>query len=306
MKLAQLRYFLLAARAGSISAGARMANMAQPAFSLQIKVLEEDLGVPVFERGARGVRLTPAGERLFDRATALLRHVDQVREEVVNATDEPVGEVRIVLAASLAPRLAGRIFWETRRAFPKVNLHILDLYRGEMDDQMAPRYVDFALRPNVTAMSGITSEPVIAQKLYLVGSELPASLGETIEFAELRHFPLVMGHKTHQLRIEMENIALREGLSLNIAYEQDSISVYRSIIQSGPACTIVPYSAFSAEIEAGWLSAARIESPFIERVLSFAWHADTGLSSSALAVKDLLHRCIRDMVEEGTFRGRLL
>jgi Transcriptional regulator len=306
MKLDQLRYFLEAVQCGSISAAARKVRLAQPAFSTQIKALEEELGVRLFERSVKGVRLTDAGERLYSGAQSLFRHVDQVREETINAANDLTGEVRIVLASSLAPLLAGKLFWEIRQAYPHIHLVILDLMRIASDDLVTSRQVDFALLPNVATLKGAATAPVVAQDLYLVGrAPMKDNPGE-IDFRNLGEYQLVMGGRRNQLRIDLENTAAREGCRIRIAIEQDSLSVFRSIIMNGPAYTIVPYSAFAPEIEAGLLTAARIVNPSIERTMSFVWHEFSSLSASASAVMDILRQIIERMVAEGNLRGRLL
>lgn len=306
MRLDQLRYFVEAAQCGSISAAARKTRLAQPAFSSHIKMLEQDLGVALFQRSVKGIYLTEAGQRLYDRALSLFRHVDQIREETVSAGSELTGEVRIVLGASLAPLLAGKICWDTRQAYPGIRLIILDVMRAVGDNLVMSRQVNFGLLPNVATLAGASTEPVIAQELYLVGGKLPGEVGSQIDFKELSKYPLVMGGRKNQLRIDLENTAFREGGRINVAIEQDSFSVFRSIILNGSAYTVVPYSAFAVEIEAGLLAATRIVNPSIERTVSFVWHEFSDLSSSARAVMDLLTSRIRTMVSEGTLRVRLL
>jgi LysR family nitrogen assimilation transcriptional regulator len=306
IKLDQLRYFVEAVQCGSISAAARKVHLAQPAFSTQIRSLEEDLGVRLLDRSAKGVQLTESGERLYHGALSLFRHAEQVREETVSVMGELAGEVRIVLASSVAPLLAGQLFWETQQRYPQIRLVILDLMRVAGDNLVTSRQVDFALLPNVTTLLGAATEPVIAQDLYLVGRTPPdASRGE-VDFHDLGTYPLVMGGRKNQLRIDLENTAAREGCRIRVAIEQDSMSVFRSIILSGPAYTIVPYSAFATEIGEGVLTATRIVNPVMERTLSFAWHESSKLSSSASAVMELLRMKIVEMVEKGGLRGRLL
>ncbi|WP_042703413.1 LysR family transcriptional regulator, partial [Azospirillum sp. B506] len=303
-KLDQLRYFVEAVKCGSISAAARKVRLAQPAYSAHIKALEEELGVRLFERSTKGVHLTEAGERLFNGALSLFRHVEQVREEAANAAGELTGEVRIVLAASVAPLLAGKLFWEVRRTYPRVRLVILDLMRVASENLVTSRQVDFALLPNIATLAGAASQPVIAQELYLIGRTPPQAADGEIDFHDVVEYPLVMGDRKNQLRVDLENTAAREGHRIRIAIEQDSLSVLRSIILNGPVYTVAPYSAFISEIDAGALTATRIVNPSIERTLSFVWHDSSNLSASARAVMALLHRRIGEMVRDGNLRGR--
>ncbi|MGE0279903.1 MAG: LysR family transcriptional regulator [Rhizobiaceae bacterium] len=306
MRLDQLRFFVAAAESGSISEAARRVHLAQPAFSAHIKTLEYDLGVTLFLRSRRGVMLTDAGQRLYDGAVALFRHVDQVREETISAGTDLAGEVRLVLAGSLTPLLAGQIFFDTHHAYPNIRLSILDLLRVSSETMVAARLVDFGLLPNAATLVGAASEPVLSQELYLVGRQLPGCAGGEVPFRELHRYPLVMGGRRNQLRIDLENTAARTSQRINVVSEQDSLSVYRSIVLNGPFYTVVPYSAYSAEIEHGSLAAARIVEPIVERTTSFVWHAHSELSSGARAVMELLKLRIRDMVQKGGLRGRLI
>jgi LysR family nitrogen assimilation transcriptional regulator len=306
MRLDQLRFFIAAAECGSISEAARRVHLAQPAFSAHIKALEQDLGVVLFERSARGVSLTASGQRLFEGALALMRHVEQVRHEAVTAGPELSGDVRIVLASSLAPVLSGHIFALTRQTYPNIRLTILDLLRVAGENLVTSRLVDFGLLPNASTLSGSASQAVLAQDLYLVGRNLPGITSSAVPFRQLHHFPLVMGGRKNQLRIDLENTAAREGQRLNVVAEQDSLSVYRSIIMAGEFYTVVPYSAYAVEIETGRLMAAKIVEPVVERTTSFVWHEFSELSAAASAVRDLTRQCITRLVELGHLRGRLL
>ncbi len=306
MRLDQLRYFVAAAERGSISEAARRVHLAQPAFSAHIKALEHDLGVQLFERRAKGVVMTEAGKRFYDGAVALLRHAEQIRHEAQSSSGTLSGEVRIVLASSITPLLAGQVFVQAQRLYPQVRLSILDLLRVASENLVTSRLVDFALLPNATTLAGSLSEPVLSQDLYLVGRKFPNGIGDVIDFKELHHFPLVMGGRHNQLRIDLENTAARRSQRINVISEQDSLSVYRSIVLSGDYYTVVPYSAYSVEIESGCLRAARIVRPSVERTISFVWHEYSEISAPAKVIMELLRESISDMIAAGTFRGRLL
>ncbi|HMQ95552.1 MAG TPA: LysR family transcriptional regulator [Amaricoccus sp.] len=306
MRLDRLNFFMSVVHSGSIAAASREVNLAQPALSKHMRALEDELGVALFERSVRGVTLTKAGERLYERGTSVLRRIDQIRHEVVETGESPVGEVCIAIAASMAPVLAGYLFWRARAVYPDIDLRIRDAYTVMSRNLVRTGAVDVALVPNVAALENVRSLPLISQKFYLVGRSFPGGMGPTVELRDLRGFPLVMGTRNNHFRISLENIALREGHSLNIVIEQESIPVYRSIILSGPAYTVVPYSAFAEEIAGGALQAKEIVNPPVERVLSMAWNDSGGLSVATEAIKSLFETCVRELVAEGKLVGRIL
>ena len=88
MKLRQLRYFVTIVDAGSFSRAAQVAHVAQPALSQQIADLEDQLGVSLLQRSARGVNATAAGERLYVEASAILRRVERLPEVVRGQCEE--------------------------------------------------------------------------------------------------------------------------------------------------------------------------------------------------------------------------
>jgi DNA-binding transcriptional LysR family regulator len=93
VSLDQLRYFVTVADCGTTRAASRVLHVSQPPLSRQIRSLEEELGVPLFERSARGMRLLPAGELFLNRARSILAAVDEaVCDTRASAQDEAVGD----------------------------------------------------------------------------------------------------------------------------------------------------------------------------------------------------------------------
>ena len=120
MKLRQLRYFVTIVDAGSFSRAAQVAHVAQPALSQQIADLEEQLGVTLLQRSARGVNATAAGQRLYVEASAILRRVERLPDVVRGHGEEVEGCVSIGMAFPLASQFAGPIMAACRVALPKV------------------------------------------------------------------------------------------------------------------------------------------------------------------------------------------
>ena len=127
MEFRQLRYFLAVADAGHITRAAAHLGMAQPPLSQQIQALEAELGVALFERSRRHVTLTAAGERLLERARALLREAGAAAEEVRRIGRGELGELRIAFTSSLPfSELIPRLLYDYRRRYPDVRLELRD------------------------------------------------------------------------------------------------------------------------------------------------------------------------------------
>ncbi|HEX3709377.1 MAG TPA: LysR family transcriptional regulator [Pseudolabrys sp.] len=104
MDIKELRYFMYVARAGSVSRAAEELRLAQPALSRQIRKLEQSLGVTLFARHGRGVRLSAAGSLLLERAETITRLVQETSEEIKDRRAPPGGRITVG-----APPAAGRL-----------------------------------------------------------------------------------------------------------------------------------------------------------------------------------------------------
>jgi DNA-binding transcriptional LysR family regulator len=130
MELRQLRYFVAAAEEGNISRAAKRIFLTQPALSRQIKALEHEIGQCLFERQARSIRLTAAGEALVGPARELLRHADQVLAQARTAGRAVL--LRVGYAPSLAAGLLSAAVETFTQTHPNARVELSDLSTAEM------------------------------------------------------------------------------------------------------------------------------------------------------------------------------
>ena len=126
MNLKQLEYFVRVAELGSFSKAALLLNIAQPALSRQVRLLETDLRVALLLRNGRGVVLTELGQRLFDSSVGILQLVARVREDIDTSRDEPAGRIVVGLPPSMGRLLTLPLVEAFRRRLPKARLAIVE------------------------------------------------------------------------------------------------------------------------------------------------------------------------------------
>ena len=124
----RLEYLRCIAEHGSVTRAAAELGTAQPALSRQLRHLEADLGTTLLVRTARGVHLTPAGEKLCARAAAPLRHLDLTMRWIGTSWGRPERSVRLGIAAAIAPALAVPVLATVRTALPwlQMSIHVAD------------------------------------------------------------------------------------------------------------------------------------------------------------------------------------
>ena len=139
----KLRIFHAAAEAGSFTHAGEALKMSQSAVSRQVSALEQDLGVPLFHRHARGLILTEQGEELYRAAGDVLRKLESVRSRLTESSEKPTGTLRITTTVGLGSTWLTQRLHEFVDLFPSINLHLI-LDDEELDLSM--RQADVAIR----------------------------------------------------------------------------------------------------------------------------------------------------------------
>lgn len=127
MTIIQLEYLLAVANCGSFSLAAEHCFVTQPSLSMQVKALEEELGVVLLDRSKKPVIPTEAGEVVLDRARETLRAYNNIRESVAELKGETSGKLRLGVIPTIAPYLLHKFIPDFVRDYPKVELEISEM-----------------------------------------------------------------------------------------------------------------------------------------------------------------------------------
>lgn len=147
MKLAQLRYLVAIVEAGfSISAAAARLHISQPGVSRQLKLLEDELGLELFVRDGRNLsRLTPEGQRVFERAQRVLRETQAIKSMSLDARDPDRGSISIATTHTQARYVLPPVVETFRRRYPKVRLHLQQGTSEQIAEMLNSGQVDIAI-----------------------------------------------------------------------------------------------------------------------------------------------------------------
>ncbi|MER3633146.1 MAG: LysR family transcriptional regulator, partial [Blastocatellia bacterium] len=137
MEIRQLKAFLAIAEAKTFTAGARRLNVTQAAISMQIRQLEEEVGLPLFTRTPRRVILTEAGEHLLERARKILREHDSALAEIAEVAGAEYGRLRIGTASgTFAMHQLPAILKRLKQAYPRAELTVASGTSERLIDRM--------------------------------------------------------------------------------------------------------------------------------------------------------------------------
>jgi LysR family transcriptional regulator, nitrogen assimilation regulatory protein len=306
MNLTQLRYFVRVAEMGSFSKAAIELDVAQPALSRQVRLLETDLHVTLLQRTGRGVLLTDAGKRLFDHAIGILQLVAHAREDLGATRDEATGRIVVGLPPSMGPMLTLPLVDAFKQHLPKARLAIVEGLSAHIVEWISTGRVDLGLVHNPDANPAIETMHVLDEPLCLVSAAKDPARGdsgrkpEPLAFAELVKLPLVLPEHTHAIRKLLETQAALAGLKLNIAYEVSSVASILELVRSGHGHAVL---APSAIVASGQAAAFRVR-PLAEGVLTSTLCMAVSAHKPATPLVKQAMRLLRELVLASVDRPR--
>jgi LysR family nitrogen assimilation transcriptional regulator len=269
MNLRQLRYFVSVVETGNMTRAAEQLHVAQTALGMQIRQLEEDLGVALLVRHSRGVEATKAGALLTKRAVEILKAVEEARREVSACERDERETIRLGTTPALMPIVGSEIALLVQEQLPQVSLSIVEAMSHLLIDTLVRGDVDFILCYDVPDLAQLSRVAMLQDDLVLV--TLPGlRKGEPIALVDALDESLAMPEEGDSIRTLATRTARDLGLELKIAHEVRSVSAMKSLVSRGAASCILPYFAVVDEVRAGALDARPITMPALRRTLFLA------------------------------------
>lgn len=259
MDLRQLRYFVHVAHTRSLTAASAKAWITQSALSRQIKLLEEELGVELFERQARGVNLTEAGGVLLTRASMLLHLADEIKGAVTAVGEQPTGPLHIGAPPSLRQMLVAPVIAQYHAQYPKVRLAVHEGTSRSMRDALAAGDIDIALVSSLEALDPFEVHPLASELLCWVGPpDAKLNPDRPVDISRIAGRPLILTAYPNSLRLIVDRALAKRSLSVEPVMEADMVSMMFDLIRRGVGYTVLPYSAVHEPLMQRYVSACPI------------------------------------------------
>jgi len=299
MDLRQLRYFVALATQQHYGKAAGVLHVTQPALSRQIRLLEEELGVQLFERHARGAAPTDEAHLLLERAVFLLRYAEQIKADLLARQSAPRGPVAIGMSPGLAQQLTVMLTQAVLRQLPDVRLRFIEGFAPSLQDMLAQGEVDIALLIDPVDRSSLVSSPLLDEQICLIGTPGDRRIRKArLTIRDLAGVPLVMtGLVKSGVRLKLEDAAARAKVDLLPVVEVETAEVARRLVLDGVGLTAHFAAAVNEDIATGKLRAVPIEGLSLHRVIARA--ADRPVSRATEAVIGLLRSVVERHVGEG-------
>jgi LysR family nitrogen assimilation transcriptional regulator len=302
MNLRQLKYFVRVVELQNMTRAAESLHVAQPALSQQMSLLEENLGVALLVRGAKGVQPTAEGLLLYRHAQIILRQVDSTRSLLSRTADQITGTVSIGLASSTARMLALPLMRRVKAELPSVVLEIVDVPSADLTKLVLQGRIDFSLSPDQQPMQGLLRTPLLRERLFLLAHASVALPRRTLAIEDFAALPLVLPSLPNTLRARLDHAFLTAGLTCNLFAEASTSAILIPAVREAMAATVLPSSAAQPEIAEGSIVAHALDRA-LSRELVLCASASLPPSPAVNRVIELCQDEIKRLIEDQAWQG---
>ncbi|MDP2407741.1 MAG: LysR substrate-binding domain-containing protein [Hydrogenophaga sp.] len=270
MDLKQLEYFVRVAELGSFTKASLALEVAQPALSRQVRLLEVELRQNLLVRNGRGATPTEAGKLLLEHGRGILHQVERAREELGRVRGALAGRVAIGLPPSLARVLTVPLTRAFRAQLPEASLSISEGLSATMQEWLATGRLDIAVLYNAQPAPEIDISPLQDEELLLVELR-PAGLAEDpppppVSLAEVAQLPLVIPSRPNALRMHVESEMANIGCRPRVALEIDGVSAILDLVADGAGAALLSRNAVASSIRPSAYRTRSIQPPLHTRL----------------------------------------
>ncbi|ODT08139.1 MAG: LysR family transcriptional regulator [Mesorhizobium sp. SCN 65-20] len=289
LTLKQLRYFEALARHSHFGRAADACAISQPAMSVQIKDLEENLGSELFERSARQVRLTSFGEEFAARVREILRSVDELEDVARAARQRLVGRLRIGVIPTVAPYLLPTIIGNLNRMHDGLDIHIRETQTQKLIHELGEGRLDTAIVALPVSEPSLTEVALFEENFVLVrpGEDAGKPVPNREMLREMRLLLLEEGHCFREQALSFCNLHSARPREL---LDGSSLSTLVQMVGAGIGVTLIPEMAVPVETLSASVSVARFKSPQPSRTIGMIWRKASPLAEQLTQISEVVRQ----------------
>ncbi|QNI35622.1 LysR family transcriptional regulator [Edaphobacter albus] len=244
MEFHQLRYICAIADTGSFSRAAERCQVAQPSLSQQVLKLEEDLGVKLFDRLGRSIRLTEAGRAFVPYARSILDQIEMARASVTDKETDVRGSVAVGVIPTIAPYMIPRYTASFAKKYPEAKLRIVEETTPVLIEGLRDLSIDLAILALPMRYKDLEMFPLLTERLFAVlPKDHPRATKESLSLKELRGESFVMLRDGHCFRDLSIAACTHARITPRIAFESGQFSSLFGMVAAGVGVSLVPEMA---------------------------------------------------------------
>ncbi len=289
MDLAQLELFLCIAEEKSFSRAAEKMLRTQPALSIAIKRLEEELGEQLFDRSSKSGTLTEAGKILYSYAQKMLNLREEAREAIGELRGMFRGRLTIGANESTSLYVLPSLLLEYRRRHPQIKIEVFRNVSEKIPLEVVERNLDFGFLSYDPMNPALQSIEVHRDELVLVvPPQHRFANRKHVAVRELGQEQFVAHNVKTPSRARILELFKQRHTQLNICIELATLETIKDFVMQDAGIAILPKLAVQSEIEAGRLIEVSVRGMKIEKILRLIYRRESSLSHAAKSFLDLV------------------
>lgn len=273
MTLQQLEYVIALDKHRHYVTAAAHCYVSQPNLTMQVKKLEDEIGVRVFDRHKKPLYPTEIGKEVISRARQILRETRQLQEFINHEKESMEGEFTIGIIPTLAPYLLPRFLPFFMKENPKVHLKIQELQTGQIISHLENGIIDIGILVTPLKESSIKEIPIFYEPFLLYLPEKHRFFEEKLMLAEdLDPSEVLILDEGHCFREQALSICKRakHSSAIGFEYQSGSIEALKNLVKNGVGYTLVPELSMLKELDAPYVR--RFTKPEPVREVSIVVH----------------------------------
>ena len=241
MNLRDLKYLVAVADFCHFGKAAEACFVTQPALSMQIKKLEETLGVQLIERTNKSVMLTEAGKSITQYARTILLNVSHMKEMARTMQDPFAGNLHIGVIPTLAPYLLPHILPELSALFPKLTVYLVEDTTDNLVKKLIKGSLDVALLALPIDDENLVTTPLFEEDFYLlVSSQHPLSKAKKVHITDLDEQTLLLLKDGHCLRNQALQVCQNTHIINTTNFQATSLETLKQMVAFNSGVTLMP------------------------------------------------------------------
>ncbi|RIH64924.1 hydrogen peroxide-inducible genes activator [Mariniphaga sediminis] len=244
MNIVQLEYLKALVHHGSFSQAAKKLRITQPALSLQIRKLEEEVEFQLLDRRKRPIQLTPEGEIFFQKAIEIIKMVNDLKQVSLEMSDDIKGFLRIGIIPTLAPYLVPLFIYNLNNSYPHLQLEITELKTEEIIRQVKMGTLDCGVLSTPVFAVGVLFERLFYEQFFAYVSEKhPQFNRDSLDMDELQECDIWYLEEGNCFQNQVNSICkinFQKKNAQNLIYKSNSIESLRRIVENKHGVTFIP------------------------------------------------------------------
>ena len=241
MNLRDLKYIVEVARERNFARASEKVFVSQPALSMQIKKLEETLGVEIFERDKQNFLITPVGAEIIKKAEIILQESEEIKMIAKNSKDPHKGEIRIGAFPTVASYFLPNFVKNIHKKFPHLKIFLIESKSNELITKLKSGEIDFCLLAMPIKDDNLIGEKIFSEKFLLATPKgHPFSKKSKIQIKELRKQELMLLEDGHCMRDQALEICSMVKAFENQDFKATSLETLRQMVANGTGITLIP------------------------------------------------------------------